>query len=46
MSQFGQLTDLPTPAYRGVTARSLYISMRDGVHIAIDVILPKDLPAG
>ena len=46
MTQFGQLADLPAPAYQGVTARSLYISMRDGVPIAIDMILPKDLPAG
>lgn len=45
MSRFGQFTHLPAPQYKGVTARSIYISMRDGVQLAIDVILPKDLPA-
>ena len=44
MAHFGQFSHLPTPQYKGVTARSLYIPMRDGVQIAIDVILPKDLP--
>ncbi|CAG0954139.1 partial Putative serine esterase, partial [Anaerolineae bacterium] len=45
MTQFGQPTHLPAPKYTGVTARSIYIPMRDGVQIAIDVILPKDLSA-
>ncbi len=45
MTQFGQPTHLPAPKYKGVTARSIYIPMRDGVQIAIDVILPKDLSA-
>jgi putative CocE/NonD family hydrolase len=45
VTRFGQLTHLPTPKYKGVTAQSIYIPMRDGVQIAIDVILPKDLPA-
>lgn len=45
MTQFGQRADRPVPAYKGVTARSIYIPMCDGVQIAIDVILPKDLPA-
>ncbi len=45
MAHFGQFSHLPTPQYKGVTARSIYVPMRDGVQIAIDVILPKDLPA-
>ncbi len=44
MTHFGQFTNLLAPKYKSVTARSLYIPMRDGVQIAIDVILPKDLP--
>ena len=30
--------------YQGVVAQSHYIPMRDGVNIAIDICLPKDLP--
>jgi putative CocE/NonD family hydrolase len=32
------------PRYKEATIRSLYLTMRDGVKIAVDVILPKDLP--
>jgi len=33
------------PQFKAVTQRSLYLAMRDGVKIAVTVILPKDLPA-
>jgi putative CocE/NonD family hydrolase len=33
------------PQYEGMTTRSVYITMRDGVKIAADVVLPKNLPA-
>ena len=33
------------PQYKDATIQSLYLPMRDGVRIAIDVALPKDLPA-
>ena len=34
------------PKYKEFVQRSLYLTMRDGVKIAIDVVLPKELPAG
>lgn len=34
------------PKYKDFEQRSLYLPMRDGVKIAIDVVLPKDLPPG
>lgn len=33
------------PRYKEFERRSIYLPMRDGVRIAIDVVLPKDLPA-
>lgn len=45
-----QTAALPTytgytePQYKDATLESLYVTMRDGVKIAIDVALPKDLP--
>ena len=33
------------PQYKDITTNSLYVPMRDGTKIAIDVMLPKDLPA-
>jgi uncharacterized protein len=33
------------PKYKEFDQRSLYLTMRDGVKIAIDVVLPKNLPA-
>lgn len=33
------------PKYQDVIRRSLYVTMRDGVKVAIDVDLPKELPA-
>ena len=34
----------PTKYYKGVITTSQYLTMRDGINIAIDVLLPKDLP--
>jgi len=34
------------PKYKEAIERSLYLNMRDGVKIAITVVLPKDLPPG
>jgi putative CocE/NonD family hydrolase len=34
------------PQYKETLMQSLYIQMRDGVKLALDVVLPKDLPAG
>jgi putative CocE/NonD family hydrolase len=34
----------PAPRYHGTTTRSLHVTMRDGVKLAIDLILPADLP--
>jgi hypothetical protein len=33
-------------AFEGVVRRSLYVPMRDGVRLAVDVVLPRDLPEG
>ncbi|GAB4337903.1 MAG: CocE/NonD family hydrolase [Candidatus Abyssubacteria bacterium] len=32
------------PKYSGMSTQSLYVTMRDGVKIAVDVVLPKNLP--
>src|SRR4030095_15553882 len=31
--------------YKAATQRSFYLTMRDGVKIAVQLVLPKDLPA-
>ncbi|GAF74168.1 unnamed protein product, partial [marine sediment metagenome] len=36
----------PEPDYQGVSIQSFYIPMRDGVKIAIEVVLPENLPPG
>ena len=36
----------PPPKYKGMTTQSLYVPMRDGVKLAVEVVLPKNLPAG
>jgi uncharacterized protein len=36
---------LRRPPYKGVTTQSLYVLMRDGVRIAVDVIRPRSAPA-
>jgi len=33
------------PQYKAVVQRSFYLAMRDGVKIAVQLVLPKDLPA-
>jgi putative CocE/NonD family hydrolase len=33
------------PRYRGTTTQSTYIPMRDGVRLAVEVILPRNLPS-
>lgn len=33
------------PRYRGVVTESLYVPMRDGTKIAVDVLRPKDAPS-
>ncbi len=43
---FGACADRSRPEYKEISVRSLYIPMRDGVKIAVDVILPKDLAPG
>lgn len=32
------------PRYRGATTQSTYVPMRDGVRLAVDVVLPRNLP--
>jgi putative CocE/NonD family hydrolase len=44
-SSFGRCTP-PQPRFRGMEKFSLYLPMRDGVRIAIDVDLPRGLPSG
>jgi putative CocE/NonD family hydrolase len=34
------------PRFKALTDHSYYLPMRDGVKIAVQVVLPKDLPAG
>jgi putative CocE/NonD family hydrolase len=36
----------PAPRYRGKMVQSVYVPMRDGVRLAVEVALPQDLPAG
>lgn len=36
----------PEPRYRGIVNHSLYLPMRDGVRLAVEVNLPADLPPG
>lgn len=36
----------PIPSYDGCTRQSQYVTMADGTRIAIDLYLPKGLPAG
>ena len=43
--EFGTYKGDP-PRYSGTMIRSYYVAMRDGVKIAVDVVLPGDLPAG
>jgi len=38
--------DSQAPQYKGMTTRSQYITMRDSVKLAVEVVLPKNLPSG
>jgi putative CocE/NonD family hydrolase len=42
-AQFGTY-QAQAPQYEGLTTQSLYIPMRDGVRLAAEVVLPKNLP--
>ena len=43
--EFGAYPSDRTPEYRGVDRRSVYVPMKDGVKLAVDVLLPQDLQA-
>jgi len=43
--KFDEVESYREPEYEGFFTRSLYVTMRDGVKIAIDVVLPKNLPS-
>lgn len=40
---FPPTTPLRSPRYKGATTQSLYVSMRDGVRLAVDLSLPRNL---
>ncbi|MGE0551889.1 MAG: CocE/NonD family hydrolase [Gemmatimonadales bacterium] len=42
----GARNGIPAPTYQQVERRSIYVPMRDGVRLAVDVFLPKDLAPG
>ncbi len=44
-AEFGTYKGYTGPQYKGIRTQALYIPMRDGVKIAIDLMLPKNLPA-
>jgi len=44
VSDFCRYKGYSEPRYKGLNIKSLYITMRDGVKIAVDVVLPKNLP--
>lgn len=44
--RFGQKVSPRQPRFEGYTEQSLYIPMRDGVRLAVDVFLPENLPQG
>jgi len=46
ISSPGKYQGYTFPRYKGVTSSSFYLTMRDGVKIAIDLDLPKGLPEG
>ncbi len=45
MSSFGKNEISWSPRYKGFIAQSLYLTMRDGVKLAVDLLLPKGLPS-
>jgi len=38
--------EVPPPQYKGMTSQSLYLPMRDGVRLAVEIVLPGNLPPG
>ena len=44
--RFGTYEGYGGPKYKGMTTQAVYITMRDGVRIAADALLPKGLPPG
>jgi len=44
VQNFGKYESYREPEYEGLTTQSFYVTMRDGVKIAIDVVLPRNLP--
>ena len=45
VSDFGRYEGYSKPEYEGLNVKSLHITMRDGIKIAVDVVLPKNLPS-
>lgn len=43
---FGDYKQYPGPRFEGMTRHAVYITTRDGVRIAADILLPKGLPPG
>jgi putative CocE/NonD family hydrolase len=43
MSNFGKAEATWKPKYRGFTTKSVYLTMHDGVKLAVDIQLPKGL---
>ena len=41
---FGQESGLRNAEYKAVTTDSFYLPMRDGVHLAVDLCLPQEVP--
>lgn len=41
---FSKIKSPSEPEYDGFVTQSLYVTMRDGVKIAIDVVLPRNMP--
>lgn len=44
VSDFGKYEGYTEPTYKSLNVKSLYITMRDGVKIAVDLVLPDNLP--
>ncbi len=45
-ARFGACDTRPVPGYDEVSLRSVYVPMPDGVRVAVDVMLPKNLARG
>ena len=44
VSQPGKYAGYSRPLYQGMVTQSVYVPMRDGVRLAVDVVLPQGLP--